>query len=123
LHFWQDRSILNDFFEIYQIDPDGPAKDKMFLGAEYLETHGISVSPDDYRQVYRGGLEPGTSLDDIYERFNLNRPEDFTGHSLSVGDVVVLSRGGSRQASFVDIIGFKDLPEFFPERGMGKTAV
>ena len=35
----------------------------------------------------------------------------------------MLSRGGNRQASFVDIIGFKELPEFLPERGLGKTAV
>ncbi len=118
-----DHDQVNDFFEIYQIDPDGPAKDKMFLGADYLEIHGLSVSPGDYKQVYRGDLQPGTTLEDIYERFNLDRPEDFTGHSLSVGDVVVLSRGGNRQASFVDIIGFKELPEFLPERGLGKTAV
>jgi len=63
-----------------------------------LEIHGLSVSPGDYKQVYRGDLEPGTSLEDIYERFNLNRPDDFTGHSLSVGDVVVLSRGGSKDS-------------------------
>ncbi|MBR0341631.1 MAG: ImmA/IrrE family metallo-endopeptidase [Oscillospiraceae bacterium] len=118
-----DHDQVNDFFEIYQIDPEGPAKDRMFLGAEYLEIHGIPVSPDDYRQVYRGNLEPGTSLEDIYERFNLNRPDDFTGHSLSVGDVVVFSRGGTRQASFVDIVGFKDLPGFLPEMVPEKTAV
>ena len=117
-----DYDQVNDFFEIYQIDPDGPAKDKMFLGADYLEIHGITVSPDEYKQVYKGDLEPGTSLEDIYERFNLDRPEDFTGHSLSVGDVVVLSRGGTRQASFVDIIGFKDLPDFMPGMILEKTA-
>ena len=88
-----------------------------------MEIHGLSVSPADYKQVYRGNLDSGTTLEDIYERFNLDRPEDFTGHSLSVGDVVVLSRGGNRQASFVDIIGFKELPEFLPGRGMEKAAV
>lgn len=35
----------------------------------------------------------------------------------------MLSRGGNRQASFVDIIGFKELPEFLPRRGMEKAAV
>ena len=34
--------------------------------------------------------------------------------------MVVLSRGGTRQASFVDIIGFKDLPGFLPEMGLEK---
>lgn len=29
-------------------------------------------------------------LEGIYETFNLHRPEDFKGHSLSVSDIVVL---------------------------------
>lgn len=118
-----DLDQVNDFFEIYQIDPEGPAKDRMFLGSEYIASQGFEISPEGYRQVYKGSLEPGTSLEGIYERFNLDRPEDFTGHSLSVGDVVVLNREGNRQASFVDIIGFKDLPDFWPAMGREKTAV
>ena len=118
-----DQDQVNDFFEIYQIDPDGPANDRMFLGSEYLASHGIPIIPEHYRQVYKGTLDPGTGLDDLYERFNLDRPEDFKGHSLSVGDVVVISRDGNIQASFVDIIGFKDLPEFLPTAGREKTAV
>ena len=118
-----DHDQVNDFFEIYQIDPDGPAKDRMFLGSDYLASHGIPVTGEGYRQVYRDSLDPGTGFEDIYKRFNLDRPDDFTGHSLSVGDVVVLSRNGSRQAGFVDIIGFKELPDFRPGTGVEKTAV
>ncbi len=29
---------------------------------------------------------PGTSLEDIYTRFNIDHPKDFRGHSLSVSD-------------------------------------
>ena len=50
----------------------------------------------------------------------LDHPEDFKGHSLSIGDVVILSRGGNRQAGFVDIMGFKDLPGFLPVNGLEK---
>ena len=32
---------------------------------------------------------PTITLEDIFERFNINRPNDFHGHSLSVSDVVV----------------------------------
>jgi len=32
----------------------------------------------------------GETLEDIYRRFNIDHPEDFRGHSLSVSDVVVL---------------------------------
>ena len=29
-------------------------------------------------------------LDDVFTRFNLNHPDDFRGHSLSVSDIVLL---------------------------------
>ena len=57
-------------------------------------------------------------MDGIYERFNIQRPADFTGHSLSVSDVVVLNNGSTVKAYYVDSIGFAELPEFFKERNM-----
>ena len=54
----------------------------------------------------------------IYERFNIQRPADFTGHSLSVSDVVVLNDGSTVKAYYVDSIGFAELPEFFKERNV-----
>ena len=107
-----DLDQVNDFYEIYQIDPDGKAKDRMFLGHDYLESHGLPVLPEDYKNVYRGPLSEGTTLESLYETFNLHHPEDFTGHSLSVGDVVLLGQSGKRQAFFVDTIGFKEVPDF-----------
>ena len=58
------------------------------------------------------------TLDGIYERFNIQRPADFTGHSLSVSDVVVLNDGSTVKAYYVDSIGFAELPEFFKERNV-----
>ena len=58
------------------------------------------------------------TLDGIYERFNIQRPADFTGHSLSVSDVVVLNDGSTVKAYYVDSIGFAELPEFFKERNI-----
>ena len=54
----------------------------------------------------------------IYERFNIQRPADFTGHSLSVSDVVVLNDGSTVKAYYVDSIGFAELPDFFKERNL-----
>ena len=51
--------------------------------------------------------------------FNLSRPQDFEGHSLSVGDVIALKRNGEVSVHYVDSIGFKDLQGFLdkqPER-------
>ena len=58
------------------------------------------------------------TLDGIYERFNIQRPADFTGHSLSVSDVVVLNDGSTVKAYYVDSIGFAELPGFFKERNV-----
>ena len=58
------------------------------------------------------------TLDGIYERFNIQRPADFTGHSLSVSDVVALNDGSTVKAYYVDSIGFAELPEFYKEKNM-----
>lgn len=65
-----------------------------------------------YELVYTAELAAGTSLEDIYTRFNINHPHDFKGHSLSVSDIVVLHQNGQDTAYYVDSIGFKELPEF-----------
>lgn len=117
----QDLDIdqAGDYYEIYQIDPSGKAKDRMFLGYDYLESHGFSVTPEDYKNVYHGDLQEGMTLEGLYEKFNLYRPEDFQGHSLSVGDVVLMSQSGQKQAFFVDTIGFKEIPGF--DKGVEKS--
>ena len=48
-------------------------------------------------------------LEDIYEKFNLEHPEGFTGHSLSVGDIVALKINGTISYHFTDPIGFTEL--------------
>lgn len=52
----------------------------------------------------------GGKLESLFEKFNLDRPEDFKGHSLSVSDVVVLED----RAYYVDDVGFKPLENFIP---------
>ena len=54
-------------------------------------------------------------MEKIYEDFNLNRPADFTGHSLSVSDVVALKQNGLISYHYCDHIGFKELPDFGKE--------
>ena len=91
------------------------------MSLDWLESKGLSVDRDNYRMVYAMQREPGETLEDIYRRFNIDHPEDFKGHSLSVSDVVVLHGDGADTAYYVDSIGFKELPDFFgagaPEAG------
>ena len=67
-------------------------------------------------------MAEGQSLDDLYEKFNLRRPLDFLGHSLSVSDVIVVNREGQEQAYYVDSFGFKEVPEFFQAKAEEKVA-
>ena len=94
------RSLLG----IYQLKED--KTDYFFAGSKVLRARGLAVHGEDYELVYTAPLRFTDTLDGIYERFNLNRPEDFTGHSLSVSDVIVRNQNGRVSARFVDSFGF-----------------
>ena len=76
----------------------------------------MQVNVSDYESKYQGELKPGETLDTLYERFNIHRPENFTGHSLSVSDVIVLESGGDKRAFYVDSFGFCEVEDFFAEK-------
>lgn len=81
----------------------------------YVQETGLQVNVSDYESKYQGELKPGETLDTLYERFNIHRPENFTGHSLSVSDVIVLESGGDKRAFYVDSFGFCEVEDFFAE--------
>lgn len=101
-----------------QITARDPEHDYRFMNLDFVKRHGMEVSRADYELVYTAPLTEKDTLEAIYERFNIQRPADFTGHSLSVSDVVVLNDGKSIKACYVDSIGFAELPDFFKERKM-----
>lgn len=103
-------------YGIYQIREGSPGEEYLFFGTEFIRKYGLEVSGQDYSLVYSGMAEPGETLDSLYEKFNLFRPEGFTGHSLSVSDVIVWDNGREKKAYYVDSYGFKELPEFIKQR-------
>ena len=104
-----------DRFGIYQLKDTEEARDIHFMGMDYLESKGIAVTKENYDLLYTAPLEEGTSLEDIYTRFNIDRPADFRGHSLSVSDVVVLHHNGENTSHYVDSFGYREVPEFTKE--------
>ena len=102
-------------FGIYQLKDTEEARDIHFMGMDYLESKGIVVKKENYDLLYTAPLEEGTSLEDIYTRFNIERPADFRGHSLSVSDVVVLHHNGENTSHYVDSFGYREVPEFTKE--------
>ena len=101
-----------DRYEIYQIGEESPAGDYKFMGLDFVHDHGLSVRKEDYELVYTAPLKAEETLDSLYEKFNIEHPADFTGHALSVSDVVVMHQGGEDHAWFVDSFGFAEVPEF-----------
>ena len=99
-------------FSIYQIKGGDETRDLCFEPYDRLTATGHRVDPKNYTLIYSAELTPGTSLEDIYTRFNIDHPKDFKGHSLSVSDVVVLHQNGQDTAHYVDSFGYKEVPEF-----------
>ena len=105
-------------FGIYQLKDTEKTRDIRFMSMDYLEMKGIPVSRENYELVYTGELAEGMSLEDIFTKFNIDHPADFTGHSLSVSDVVVLHQDGENTSHYVDSVGYREVPEFTRETAL-----
>ena len=105
-----------DTYSIYQLKHGDETRDLRFEPYDRLQVTGNVVDKANYELIYSAELTPGTSLEDIYTRFNIDHPKDFKGHSLSVSDVVVLHQDGQDTAHYVDSFGYKEVPEFFKEQ-------
>ena len=103
-------------FSIYQLKGGNETLDYRFEPLDTIRNNGLSVKPENYEQVYTAPLTAKDDLESIYTRFNVDRPADFTGHSLSVSDIVVLHQDGKDTAHYCDRVGFSEVPEFLQER-------
>ena len=99
-------------FSIYQLKGGNETLDYRFEPLDSIHRNGLSVKPENYELVYEAPLTTKDNLESIYTRFNVDRPADFTGHSLSVSDIVVLHQGGKDTAHYCDRAGFSEVPEF-----------
>lgn len=114
----------SDKYGIYQLKHNPELNHLRFEGTESLKRMGITkdnfdaIKPENYELIYVGELSElqeqteGETLEAIYEKFNIDHPEDYRGHSLSVSDIVVLHQNGENSAHFVDSFGFTGLPDF-----------
>ena len=105
-----------DSFSIYQLKGGDETLDYRFEPLDSIHRNGLSVDPANYELVYTAPLTERDSLESIYTRFNMERPADFKGHSLSVSDIVVLHQDGKDTAHYCDRFGFSQVPEFLQQR-------
>ena len=103
-------------FSIYQVPPGPEGRDFRYRSYEELQADGLSVDRKNYQLVYTAPLDKDTTLDEIYRRFNIERPSDYKGHSLSTGDIVVFRQDGKQTAYYVDEgADYRQVPEFFAQ--------
>ena len=117
-------------YAIYQLKPDPQYHSLRFASLSELRSLGrrdgnhadaaLGVTESRYDLIYSGVLSPALAacrtpeaiLEGLYTRFNLSRPDDFRGHSLSVSDVIALNLNGQTECYYTDSFGFYKLPAF-----------
>lgn len=99
-------------YTIYQLKQSIENRDRASMPLKYLREKDIPVLRERYDLIYQASLNEGETLDDLYLKFNLYHPADYTGHSMSISDVVVLQKDGTKTAFYVDDMGFAEVPEF-----------
>lgn len=118
---WQEQFKQNpaDGYCIYQLRREDETAALRFMNTAYLREHGLEASFGNYEAVYSGQLPPNGNtaekLEALYTQFNIDHPQDFTGHSLSVSDIVVMKQNGVVSSHYVDSVGFTAIPAFLPD--------
>lgn len=115
-----------DTYAIYQLKRDDATTDLRFMNSDWLSKKGIEPQLENYDLIYTGALYPESSqietLERLYQTFNIDHPADFTGHSLSVSDIVALKQNGVVSCHYVDSVGYKELPSFIQSGNYLKNA-
>lgn len=113
-------AALSASLEIYQLKINVDRR-YHFSSLNELQGDGLSVNGSNYEQVYSMPIskdflkKKDETLEKAYTTFNIQIPEDFKGHSLSVSDVIVLSNGIKKDAFYVDAVGFQKIPDFIEQ--------
>lgn len=110
-----------DSFAIYQLKHTQETRDLRFASMNQVLLAGKTIDREKYELLYIGDLpgkeiqKPGEVPEEIYARFNFMKPEFFTGHSLSMSDIVGLKQNGRITFHYVDSFGFPEVKGFLPD--------
>ena len=123
------RSFLEsttDSYAILQLRRDEDTAFELFASMRELDRLGLTPDIDHYEVVYVDRLpayeNKNEMLEGLYVKFNVARPEDFTGHSLSVSDIVAVKKNGQISCHYVDSFGFRELQDFLKPENYLKNA-
>ena len=118
---------------IYQVNMDRDTERKAFESLDNLKQlfGNTNIDSSIYDKVFDGEVDCN-SLEEVFQKFNLDRPEDYRGRSLSVSDVVeVISpprivgeietdRG---RHSYTDLADYNSAQDNYRERNVDFTAL
>jgi len=93
-------------YKIYQVDPHDC--DYAF---EWWSWAQDRFNFKDYTLTYEGEIEVedvNKTLEDLFTKFNIKRPQDFKGHSLSVSDIVELDG----KFYYCDNVGWTEITKY-----------
>ena len=83
---------------VMQLRHDEKILDERFASMRELNRRGKTPDPEHYEVTYYADLPamwqdvPNNEvLEELFQMFNISRPQDFEGHSLSVSDVIALN--------------------------------
>ncbi len=105
-----------DAYAIYQLKGGADLRDYRFEGLDWLKSRGLSVERKNYHLVYTDTFSQfsGTRdrLEELWDKFNIDHPADFTGHSLSVSDIVAIKKSNVVSYHYCDSYDFVELTNF-----------
>lgn len=93
--------------EILQLRKDAPDRRyKIFEPYDRVVKEYGDVVLTDYYEVWSGYVDDDITLDNIFTMCNLNHPEGYKGHSLSISDIVVIE---GKYYWYCDTFGWKEI--------------
>ena len=108
--------FMADSYRILQLNREENLRNYRFESLERLEEMGLQVDEMNYHEVYEGIFHDEATTNErlhaIYQQFNFNPPKEFTGHCLSVSDIIALQEHNVVSYYYVDSIGFQKLSGF-----------
>jgi hypothetical protein len=72
-----------NYYEIYQIKKGSKYLNYRFESLNRIQNKGELVDAENYDLIYKGNQEDEIDLEELFAKFNINKPSDFKGHSMS----------------------------------------
>lgn len=116
----EPQELSGKTYEIWQLLDCSENRSIEFAPYDFASQFRLTESR--YEKKWEGvATADEDTLEGIYYKFNVSRPDGFTGHSLSVSDVIVIQSGDERKAYYCDSVGFKEVEGFCKQQAHEKV--